>query len=160
MTWKSEEDLSKKLRDGSNMIRRINKEIALVAKTGKYQISPLINQTICLSFHGPNSTLYDGGVFGIEVSFPENYPLNSPKVRMVTKVYHPNVGPSGEICIPCLSDWKVSFTLKTIIEEIEFMLRYPNVDNPLVPEIAKVFVTDIQLYERNVKSWVDKYAHL
>ena len=37
------------------------------------------------------ATLLDG-VFRLELFLPEEYPMSPPKVRFLTKIYHPNIG--------------------------------------------------------------------
>lgn len=32
------------------------------------------------------------GVFHLELFLPEEYPMSPPKVRFLTKIYHPNIG--------------------------------------------------------------------
>jgi ubiquitin-protein ligase len=32
------------------------------------------------------------GVFKLELFLPEEYPMAPPKVRFLTKIYHPNIG--------------------------------------------------------------------
>ena len=32
------------------------------------------------------------GVFRLELFLPEEYPMSPPKVRFLTKIYHPNIG--------------------------------------------------------------------
>lgn len=32
------------------------------------------------------------GVFQLELFLPEEYPMAPPKVRFLTKIYHPNIG--------------------------------------------------------------------
>lgn len=36
-----------------------------------------------------------GGIFKLELFLPEEYPMNPPKVRFLTKIYHPNIGESS-----------------------------------------------------------------
>lgn len=33
-----------------------------------------------------------GGIFKLELFLPEEYPMSPPKVRFLTKIYHPNIG--------------------------------------------------------------------
>ena len=48
---------------------------------------------------GPAGSCYEGGKFVININFMDNYPFKCPKIKFVTKIYHPNVKTEeGEIC--------------------------------------------------------------
>ena len=42
------------------------------------------------------------GVFKLELFLPDDYPMTPPKIRFLTKIFHPNVDKLGRICLDVL----------------------------------------------------------
>lgn len=43
-----------------------------------------------------------GGIFKLELFLPDDYPMTPPKIRFLTKIFHPNVDKLGRICLDVL----------------------------------------------------------
>jgi ubiquitin-conjugating enzyme (huntingtin interacting protein 2) len=49
---------------------------------------------------GPKDTPYEGGVFRVDIQLDAQYPFAPPKMRFMTRVWHPNVSSAnGAICL-------------------------------------------------------------
>lgn len=59
---------------------------------------------------GPEGTPYEGGFFHFFLKFPANYPVNSPRVRIMTTDagrvrFNPNLYANGKVCLSILGTW-------------------------------------------------------
>lgn len=108
---------------------------------------------------GPDSSPYQGGVFYLNIVFPQNYPFKPPKVTFITKVYHPNINSSGGICLDVLKDqWSPALTIDKILLSICSLLTNPNPEDPLVPDIANQYTNNRVAYDMTAREWTQYYA--
>ncbi|XP_020622924.1 ubiquitin-conjugating enzyme E2 N-like [Orbicella faveolata] len=108
---------------------------------------------------GPKDTAYDGGEFQLELFLPEEYPMAAPKVRFMTKIYHPNVDKLGRICLDILKDkWSPALQIRTVLLSIQALLSAPNPDDPLANDVAELWKIDEEKAIKNAKEWTRLYA--
>ena len=111
------------------------------------------------SIIGPSESPYEGGVFHLNIHFTSDYPFKPPEVNFVTKIYHPNISHNGSICLDILqNNWCPALTVEKVLLSIISLLCEPNPYNPLVQDIAKIYMTDRSKYNAVAKEWTKKYA--
>jgi len=108
---------------------------------------------------GPQQSPYEGGCYKLELFLPEEYPMAPPKVRFLTKIYHPNIDKLGRICLDILKDkWSPALQIRTVLLSIQALLSAPNPEDPLAENIAKHWKEDEQEALATARDWTEKYA--
>ncbi|KAG6537488.1 hypothetical protein ZIOFF_002582 [Zingiber officinale] len=114
-------------------------------------------QEFVVNFHGPNESLYQGGIWRVREELPDAYPYKSPSIGFVNKIYHPNVDEmSGSVCLDVINTWSPMFDLVNAFEVfLPQLLLYPNPSDPLNGEAAALMMRDRPAYEQKVKGNID-----
>jgi ubiquitin-conjugating enzyme E2 N len=100
-----------------------------------------------------------GGVFKLELFLPDTYPMTPPKVRFLTKIYHPNIDKLGRICLDVLKDkWSPALQIRHVLLSIQALMSAPNPDDPLSNDIAEVWKTNQNKALATAKDWTKQYA--
>ncbi|POR33760.1 Ubiquitin-conjugating enzyme E2-18 kDa [Tolypocladium paradoxum] len=121
----------------------------------------------CL-IQGPEGTPFEGGVFPAELKFPKDYPLAPPSMKFLADVWHPNVYPSGLVCISILHPpgddpnhyehaserWSPIQSVEKILISVMSMLAEPNDESPANVEAAKMWRERRSEYENKVRDGV------
>ncbi|VEU19860.1 DEKNAAC100447 [Brettanomyces naardenensis] len=113
-----------------------------------------------VTIQGPESSPYENGKFKLELFLPDEYPMVAPKVRFLTKIYHPNIDRLGRICLDVLkNNWSPALQIRTILLSIQALLSSPNPDDPLANEVAEEWKNNNVHAIATAKEWTEKYAN-
>ncbi|XP_022736375.1 ubiquitin-conjugating enzyme E2 27-like [Durio zibethinus] len=109
---------------------------------------------------GPLGTPYEGGSFEIDITLPDGYPFEPPKMKFVTKVWHPNISSqSGAICLDILKDqWSPALTLKTALLSVQALLSAPEPDDPQDAVVAQQYLREYQTFVGTARYWTESFA--
>ncbi|MGH0140214.1 UNVERIFIED_CONTAM: hypothetical protein FKN15_070812 [Acipenser sinensis] len=98
----------------------------------------------------PDEGYYQSGKFQFEVDVPEAYNMAPPKVKCLTRIWHPNITETGEICLSLLREhsidctgWAPTRTLKDVVWGLNSLFTdLLNFDDPLNIEAAEHHLRD------------------
>eukprot|EP00258_Populus_trichocarpa_P025070 XP_024441089.1 SUMO-conjugating enzyme SCE1 isoform X2 [Populus trichocarpa] len=105
-------------------------------------------------------TDWEGGFFPLSLHFSEDYPSKPPKCKFPQGFFHPNVYPSGTVCLSILNEdygWRPAITVKQILVGIQDLLDQPNPSDPAQTDGYQLFVQDPTEYRRRVRQQAKQY---
>ncbi len=146
-----------------SVLKRLQKEFESIQKEPPENVSAgLVGDNLFewkATIFGPKDTPYEGGIFEINISIPQDYPFKPPLCMFKTKIYHPNINSSGMICLDILkTQWSPSLTISKVLLSLLALMDQPNPDDPLVPDIARQMKNRREEYIMTAKSWTALYA--
>ncbi|KAJ3441000.1 ubiquitin-conjugating enzyme e2 t [Anaeramoeba flamelloides] len=148
-------------------INRISKELKMLSLEPPEGISVWVVGSevtqLEASIKGPKGTSYEDGQFKLTIQIPNRYPFEPPKIKFLTKIYHPNIDSSGRICLdtlklPPMGGWKPVISLGSILQMIRLLLEEPNPHDGLMAGISQEYIQNRRQFEKKAKETTLKYA--
>lgn len=106
-------------------------------------------------------TPFEDGTFKLLMTFDESYPNKPPTVKFLSRMFHPNVYASGELCLDILQNrWSPTYDVSAILTSVQSLLNDPNSASPANVEAASLWKENRREYVKRVKktveeSWMD-----
>jgi ubiquitin-conjugating enzyme E2 D len=145
-------------------LRRISKELEELIKDPPTNCSAGPEDTDVFKWKatiiGPEDTPYHGGVFNLSILFPPDYPFKPPKIKFTTKILHPNINSSGNICLDILQgrQWSPALTISKVLLSISSLLSDPNPNDPLDVRAANIYNEDRDKFFEMARAYTFKEA--
>lgn len=145
------------------VVRAVAKQIQALATEAMEGVQMVLNEEdmtdVQAIVEGPPGTPYAGGYFRVKLALSKDYPASPPKVFFITKIFHPNVGPQGEICVNTLKkDWKPDLGIKHILLTIKCLLIVPNPESALNEEAGKLLLEQYDTYCTRARLYTEIHA--
>lgn len=132
-----------------------------IARPGKSEDGTLNLFNWECAIPGPKSTIWEGGLYKLRMAFKDDFPSTPPKCRFEPPLFHPNVYPSGTVCLSLLDenkDWKPSISIKQLLVGIQELLVTPNPEDPAQAEAYQIYVQNRPEYERRVRKQAQQFS--
>jgi ubiquitin-protein ligase len=67
--------------------------------------------------------------FRIKIKFGMDFPDSAPKVKFLTRMFHPNIAENGVMELAILREnWNPTLDMKSVLDEIKYVLKNPKLD--------------------------------
>ena len=109
--------------------------------------------------YGPEGTPYEGGTFHVDIELPPDYPLKPPLMKIVTRIWHPNVSSqTGIIGAKLLNEWTPALSIKAALMQAQALLSAPQLEHQKDFVAAQMYVNDVARFNARAKEWTENYA--
>ncbi|XP_072471580.1 ubiquitin-conjugating enzyme E2 S [Notamacropus eugenii] len=134
-----------------HIIRLVYKEVTTLTSDPPDGIKVFPNEEdltdLQVTIEGPEGTPYAGGLFRMKLLLGKDFPAAPPKGFFLTKIFHPNVGANGEICVNVLKrDWTAELGIRHVLLTIKCLLIHPNPESALNEEAGRLLLEDYEEY--------------
>jgi ubiquitin-conjugating enzyme (huntingtin interacting protein 2) len=146
-------------RPARNAVSRLHAVSRSVSRLTSFPFHPS-NPTRIFSGAGPEESPYEGGVFYVDIQLTDAYPFEPPKMRFMTKVWHPNVSSAnGAICLDILKEqWSPALSIKTAMLSLQALLSSPEPSDPQDAVVARQYMDNLEEFNAQAKRWTKEYA--
>ncbi|KAK0045836.1 SUMO-conjugating enzyme UBC9 [Biomphalaria pfeifferi] len=111
------------------------------------------------SITGPQGSPYEGGLFLLYLQIPQSYPMRPPKVRFITKIFHPNISRHGDVGLDSIHhNWSLALTISKVLISIQSLLTDPYCNICMEPAIGKLFKQNRTQFDRMARLCTWKFA--
>nr|XP_015105037.1 ubiquitin-conjugating enzyme E2 S [Vicugna pacos] len=134
-----------------HIIRLVYKEVTTLTADPPDGIKVFPNEEdltdLQVTIEGPEGTPYAGGLFRMKLLLGKDFPASPPKGYFLTKIFHPNVGANGEICVNVLKrDWTAELGIRHVLLTIKCLLIHPNPESALNEEAGRLLLENYEEY--------------
>uniref|UniRef100_H2ZIN6 E2 ubiquitin-conjugating enzyme n=1 Tax=Ciona savignyi TaxID=51511 RepID=H2ZIN6_CIOSA len=146
-----------------HIVRQVFKEFTSLKNEPVEGVQVTVNEDDVSEIHatieGPQGTPFAGGIFKMKLCLTKDFPSSPPKGFFQTKIFHPNVSASGEICVNTLKqDWNSKMGIRNVLLTIKCLLIHPNPESALNEEAGRLLLEHYSDYEDRAKLMTEIHA--
>ena len=109
----------------------------------------------------PEAGIWRGAPFDFDFTIPDEWPIERPKVKIITRIWHPNIGEPPECGLDLnILGRKYTPTLQItqLIAGLQFLFSEPNALDPLNFEAATQYQQNYNAFKLKAEEYINQYC--
>ncbi|EAY14700.1 E2 ubiquitin-conjugating enzyme, putative [Trichomonas vaginalis G3] len=107
----------------------------------------------------PATGHWRAGKFEFEFTIPDDWPITKPDIKILTRVWHPNIDENGAVCLSILRDnYLATLSISQFVAGLQYLFIEPNPNSPLNTEAATMFKNEPAKFQETVDDYIEKYC--
>ncbi|KAL0222041.1 hypothetical protein RCL1_001895 [Eukaryota sp. TZLM3-RCL] len=108
--------------------------------------------SILAEIKGPKSTPFEDRFYSVRLRFPSDFPRSPPTAVFETPIFHPNISPTGDVCVNTLKrDWNSETSISHVFQVIVCLLIEPYPESALNEVAARLAIYEYEEYFKRAK---------
>lgn len=107
----------------------------------------------------PSSGLWANHNFVFMFQIPNEWPIKKPDIKIVTRVWHPNISEDGPVCLNILRDnYTPTMTISHLVAGLQFLFDSPNPKSPLNVQAAQEYSSNFNAFKNKTEQYMADYC--
>jgi ubiquitin-protein ligase len=110
----------------------------------------------------PQSGIWRGSAFDFDFVIPDHWPNARPQVKILTRIWHPNLAEpesGGGVCLNILrKNYTPVIQISQFIQGLQFLFQEPNAGDPLNIEAAQQFRQNYSAFKVKTEEYQRLYC--
>lgn len=109
----------------------------------------------------PEVGIWRGGNFDFDIQIPDEWPIEKPKVKIITRIWHPNIDepPECGVCLNILrQNYSPAMTIDQMLAGIQYLFTEPNPLDPLNKDAADQYVQNYAGFKNRAEEYIREYC--
>jgi ubiquitin-conjugating enzyme E2 M len=109
----------------------------------------------------PEAGIWRGAKFDFNFVIPDDWPIERPKVTIITRIWHPNIAepPECGVCLNILrKNYAPTIQITQLIAGLQYLFSEPNPQDPLNTEAAQQFLQNQPAFRLKAEEYIRNYC--
>jgi len=103
--------------------------------------------------------IWAGGKFDFSFDIPNDWPHQRPEVKILTRVWHPNIAEDGPVCLNILRDnYTPVMSISHLIAGLQYLFDQPNPQSPLNFDASQQYLQNYEAFKVKAEQYKDEYC--